>query len=93
MGFHEGRRIVFKHIREYLYEEGDGEPARSIYDIPYVKRMMAYLGEMGLVEDILALEAFDKRMRPIPRKDWGTAVIRALEEEYGFPPYVFKNVK
>lgn len=93
MGFHEGQRIVLKHIREYLYEEGEGEPVCSIYDIPYVKRMMAYLGEMGLVDEIMALDAFDNKMRPVPRKDWGTAVIKAIEEEYDFPPYVYKNVK
>ncbi len=93
MGFHEGRRIVFKHIREYLYEEGEGHPVCSIYDIPYVKRMMAYLGEMGLVDEIMALDSFDKQMRPVPRKDWGTAVIKAIEEEYCFPPYVYKDVK
>ena len=93
MGFHEGRRIVFKHIREYLYEEGEGNPVCSIYDIPYVKRMMAYLGEMGLVDEIMALDAFDKQMHPVHRKDWGTAVIKAIEEEYNFPPFVYKDVK
>ena len=93
MGFHEGRRIVLKHIREYLYEEGEGDPVCRIYDIPYVKRMMAYLGEMGLVDEIMALDAFDKQMRSVPRKDWGTAVIKAIEEEYDFPPYVYKDVK
>ena len=85
--------MVFKHIREYLYEEGEGEPVHSIYDIPYVKRMMAYLGEMGLVDDIMALDTFDRQMRSIPRKDWGTVVIKAIEEEYEFPPYVYKVVK
>lgn len=93
MGFREGRRMVFKHIREYLYEEGEGEPVNSIYDIPYVKRMMAYLGEMGLAEDIMALDAFDKKMHPTPRRDWGTTVIKAIEDEFTFPPYVYKEVK
>lgn len=93
LGFHEGRRMVFKHIREYLYEEGEGIPVHSIYDIPYVKRMMAYLGEMGLIDDIMALDTFDRQMRSVPRKDWGTAVIKAIEEEFGFPPYVYKVVK
>lgn len=93
MAFHEGRRIVLKHIREYLYVEGEGDPVCRIYDIPYVKRMMAYLGEMGLVDEIMALDAFDKQMRSVPRKDWGTAAIKAIEEEYDFPPYVYKNVK
>ena len=93
IGFNEGRRIVLKHIRDYLYEEGEGNPVCSIYDIPYVKRMMAYLGEMGCVDEIMALDAFDKQMRPVPRKDWGTAVIKAIEEEYDFPPYVYKDVK
>lgn len=93
IGFHEGRRIVFKHIREYLYEEGEGNPVCSIYDIPYVKRMMAYLGEMGLVDEIMALDAFDKQMHPVHRKDWGTAVIKAIEEEYDSPPFVYKDVK
>lgn len=55
--------------------------------------MMAYLGEMGLVDEIMALDAFDKQMRSVPRKDWGTAAIKAIEEEYDFPPYVYKNVK
>lgn len=92
-GFHEGRRVVFKHIREYLYEEGEGEPVNSIYDIPYVKRMMAYLGEMGLVEEIMALDAFDRKMRPVTRREWGTTAIKAIEEEYGFPPFVYRDVK
>ena len=93
LGFHQGRRMVLKHVREYLYEEGEGSPVCSIYDIPYVKRMMAYLGEMGLVDDIMALDNFDKRMRPIPRKDWGAAVIKAIEEEYDYPLFVYKDVK
>lgn len=93
MGFHEGRKMVLKHIRDYLYEEGEGEPVCSIFDIPYVRRMMVYLGEMGLVDDIMALDAFETRMRPVPRKDWGTAVIKAIEEEYDFPAYVYKDVK
>lgn len=93
LGFHQGRRMVFKHIREYLYEEGEGEPVYCIYNIPYVKRMMAYLGEMGLVEEIMALDAFDRKMHPIPRAEWGTAVIKVIEEEFQFPPYVYKNVK
>ena len=93
LGFHQGRRMVFKHIREFLYEEGEGEPVCCIYNIPYVKRMMAYLGEMGLVEEIMALDAFDRKMHPIPRAEWGTAVIKVIEEEFQFPPYVYKNVK
>lgn len=93
LGFHQGRRMVFKHIREYLYEEGEGEPVCCIYNIPYVKRMMAYLGEMGLVEEIMALDAFDRKMHPIPRAEWGAAVIKVIEEEFQFPPYVYKNVK
>lgn len=93
LGFHQGRRMVFKHIREYLYEEGEGEPVCCIYNIPFVKRMMAYLGEMGLVEEIMALDAFDRKMHPIPRAEWGIAVIKVIEEEFQFPPYVYKNVK
>ena len=91
--FHHGRRMVLKHIREYLYEEGEVDPVCSIYDIPYVKRMMAYLGEMGLVEEIMALDAFDAKMRSIPRKDWGTTAIKAIEEKFEFPPYVYQVVK
>jgi hypothetical protein len=90
--FHQGRRLVLKQVRAYLYEEGEGEPVHSIYDIPYVKRMMAYLGEMGLVEEIMALDAFDWKMRSVPRAEWGTAVIKAIEELYGFPPFVYREV-
>ena len=93
MAFHEGRRMVLKHIRDYLYEEGEGNPVCSIYEIPYVRRMLAYLGEMGLEEDIIALDDFDKKLRPVPRKDWGTTAIKAIEEEFPMPEYVFKEVK
>jgi hypothetical protein len=85
--------MVLKHIRDYLYEEGEGNPVCSIYEIPYVRRMLAYLGEMGLEEDIIALDDFDKKLRPVPRKDWGTTVIKAIEEEFPMPEYVFKEVK
>lgn len=91
--FREGEQVVLKWVRQFLYEKGQEDPVRSLYDIPYVRRMMAYLGEMGLTDDIMALAAFEKRMRPVPPKDWGTAVIKAIEEDYDFPPFVYKNVE
>lgn len=93
MGFGEGEEVVLRWVRQYLYEEASDEPVHSIYDIPYVKRMMAYLGEMGCIEDIMALDTFEKRMRPVPRRDWGTAVIKAIEEEFGFPEFVYGEVQ
>ena len=65
----------------------------SIYDIPYVRRMMNYLGQMGLVDEIMAIDAFDKRLQGIPLAEWGNAAIRAIEEEFDFPEYVFKVVR
>ena len=92
--FREGEEVVFKWVRQYLYEENaDSKPVHSIYDIPYVRRMLAYLGEMGRVEDIIAIDSFEKRMRAVPRPDWGTSVIRAIEDEFPFPPFVYKVVR
>jgi len=91
--FREGEEMVFKWVRKYLYEEASDKPVCSIYDIPYVRRMLAYLGEMGRVEDIMAIDAFDKRMRNTPRATWGTAVIKALEEEFSFAPFVYRVVE
>ena len=89
----EGEEAVMRQVREYLYEEGVRKPVTSIYDIPYVRRMMNYLGQMGLVDEIMAVDAFDKRLQGIPLADWGNAAIRAIEEEFNFPEYVFKVVK
>ena len=91
--FREGEEVVYKWVRKYLYEEASDKPVCSIYDIPYVRRMLAYLGEMGRTDDIMAIDAFEKRMKSIPRTQWGTAVIRALEEEFSFPPFVYDEVK
>ena len=89
----EGEEAVMRQVRDYLYEEGVRKPVTSIYDIPYVRRMMNYLGQMGLVDEIMAVDAFDKRLQGIPLADWGNAAIRAIEEEFNFPEYVFKVVK
>lgn len=80
-------------MRKYLYEEASDKPVCSIYDIPYVRRMLAYLGEMGRVDDIMVIDAFEKRMRRVPRTQWGTAVIKALEDEFSFQPFVYDVVK
>ena len=89
----EGEEAVMRQVRDYLYEEGVRKPVTSIYDIPYVRRMMNYLGQMGLVDEIMAIDAFDKRLQGIPLAEWGNAAIRAIEEEFDFPEYVFKVVR
>lgn len=91
--FREGEDVVYKWVRKYLYEEASDKPVCSIYDIPYVRRMLAYLGEMGRVDDIMAIDAFEKRMRRVPRTQWGTAVIKALEDEFSSQPFVYDVVK
>lgn len=91
--FREGEETILKWVRQYLYEDEKKTLFDSIFDIPYVKRMMLYLGEMGLTDDILALEAFDKRMQDLPRLEWGTDIIQAIEEEFRLPEYIFKEVK
>ena len=91
--FREGEEVVFKWVRKYLYEEASDKPVCSIYDIPYVRRMLAYLGEMGRTDDIMAIDAFEKRMKSIPRTEWGTAVIKALEDEFSFQPFVYDVVE
>ena len=93
MRFREGEEVVFQWVRKYLYEEASDKPVCSIYDIPYVRRMLAYLGEMGRVCDIMAIDAFDRRMQNVHRTEWGKAVIEALEAEFGFPPFVYDEVK
>ena len=92
LGFREGMRVVLGAVRDYLYEEQEEKPVDCIYGVPYVTRMMGYLGEMGLEEEILAIDAFDRRMGRVPRREWAGAVIRAIEEEFDFPEYVFRNV-
>lgn len=91
--FREGERTVLQWVREYLYEEGPVNPEDSIYDIPYVRRMMLYLGEMGMMEDILALDAFDRQMKLLNRNERTNLAIKAIEERFDFAPYVFKDVK
>ena len=88
-----GEEAVLKCVRQYLYEESVDRPVDSIYDIPYVRRMLAYLGEMGQIEDILAIEALERRMASVPKEEWATAVIRAIEQEFSFPPFLFTVVK
>jgi hypothetical protein len=89
----EGRDVVLKWVREFLYEEAS-QPYRSIYDIPYVRRMLLYLGEMGLTDDILALEVFDKQMAGTPHDEWNNAAIKAIEKELSLSEeYIFRHVK
>ena len=79
--FREGERTVLRAVRDYLYERQEKEPVDCIYGVPYVTRMMGYLGEMGLEDDIVALDAFDKRMSKVPQKEWAGTVIKAIEDE------------
>lgn len=89
----EGEETVLRWVRQYLYEETGEHPVDSIYDIPYVRRMMAYLGEMGMVEELLALDRFDRSLSGTPSEAWGTTAIRAIESEFDFPPFVYKVIK
>ena len=91
--FREGERTVLGAVREYMYEQQEEKPVDTIYAVPYVQRMMGYLGEMGMTGDILAVDAFERRLRTVPRQEWGNAVIRAVEEEFDFPEYVFREVR
>ena len=96
--FREGERTVLRAVRDYLYEHSgewpeNNRPVESLYDVPYVRRMMAYLGEMEMIEDIMAIDAFDKRMRSVPHREWANAVIKAIEEAFPMPEYIFKEVK
>ena len=88
LGLREGERMVFTCIRQYLYEEAVGKPVDCIYAIPYVRRMMAYLGEMGAEGDIRAIDALERRMSTVPSQEWRAAVIKAIEETFLFFPYV-----
>ena len=89
--FREGERAVLGVVRDYLYEHQEKDPVDCIYGVPYVTRMMGYLGEMGLEDEIIALDTFDRRMSKVPQKEWAAAVIKAIEEEFDFPEYVPKD--
>lgn len=91
--FREGERTVLMWIREYLYEEGMDKPVDSIYDIPYVRRMMLYLGEMGMMEDLLAIDRFAGRFEKMPFSVRVNAAIHEIEEAFPVKEYVFKTVK
>jgi hypothetical protein len=93
MRFREGEETVLRAVRDYLYEDGVAKPVDSVFDIPYVRRMMNYLGEMGLVDDIMAIDAFDRKLRNMPQDKWCNTAIKSIEEEFDFPEYVFKHVK
>ena len=88
-----GEETVLKWVRQFLYEQTDEGAVRSLYDIPYVRRMLAYLGEMGMVDDILAIDALEQQMSVIPAKNWATAVIAAIEKEFSFPPFVYDLIR
>lgn len=60
----EGERIVLNAARDYLNKHD--VHVDSIYDVPYVRRMMGYLGEMGMVEDIKAIDTFNTLMSSSP---------------------------
>lgn len=92
-GFREGEMTVLLWVREYLYEEGSENPIDSIYDIPYVRRMLLYLGEMGMVEDIMAVDAFNRRLRGLPPTKWMNTAIKEIEDAFPTKEYVFKKIK
>ncbi len=91
--FREGERTVLSAVRDYMYEQQEEKPVDTIYAVPYVLRMMGYLGEMRMTADIVAIDAFERRMRTVPRKEWGNAAIKAIEDEFDFPEYIFKEVR
>ena len=89
--FREGERTVLGAVRDYLYERQEKEPVDCIYGVPYVIRMMGYLGEMGLDDEIIAIDALDRRMAKVPKDEWAGALIKAIEDEFDFPKYVPKD--
>ena len=91
--FREGERTVLGAVRDYMYEKQEEKPVDTIYGVPYVLRMMGYLGEMGMTDDIIAIDTLERRLRTVQRKEWGNAAIKAIEEEFDFPEYIFKEVQ
>lgn len=86
--FREGERVVLGYVREMLYEKGEDKQYEDIYGIPYVQRMMHYLGEMGLVDDIIAIDDLNQRMREMPEDQRISLAIKAIENEFSFPEYI-----
>lgn len=90
----EGRGIILRAVRDYLKKNGEewlrtteGEDGLrpSIYSITYVRRMVLYLGEMGMESDILSIDEFDSDMGFLSGREWADAVIDAVEKEFPTP--------
>jgi len=82
----EGSHAVLETVREYLLNNGK-VIAETIYAVPEVRQMMTQLGQMGMISDIIALDAFDLRTCAIPRDEWAGAVIEEIENELSGSSY------
>ena len=75
--FEGGWKAVLDVVREYLRKEDTEIEYATIYSVPGVYGMLIYLGQEGKTEDILALDAFDRRYLHVPREEWAGTVIQA----------------
>lgn len=81
IAFEGGWKAVLDAVREYLLKEDAQIEYATIYSIPGVYGMLIYLGQEGKAEDIIALDAFDRRYLNVPMEEWAGTVIRAIEDE------------
>lgn len=79
--FEGGWNAVIDVVREYLKNEDAEIEYTTIYSIPGVYGMLIYLGQTGQADDIMELDAFDKRFLNVPREEWAGTVLRATEAE------------
>lgn len=79
--FEGGWKAVIDVVREYLQNEDAEIEYTTIYSIPGVYGMLIYLGQTGQADDIMELDAFDKRFLNVPREEWAGTVLRATEAE------------
>ena len=79
--FEGGWKAVLDVVREYLRKEDTEIEYATIYSVPGVYGMLIYLGLEGKAEDIIALDAFDRRYLNVPMEEWAGTVIRAIEDE------------
>ena len=48
---------------------------------------------MGMVEDIMAVDAFNRRLRGLPPTKWMNTAIKEIEDAFPTKEYVFKKIK
>ena len=77
----EGRQAVLNVVLQYLQSPEEKPEKLELFDVPHVSRMTLYLGAMGEVDEVLALQRFATLFSKAKPEDREALIAREWEED------------